>query len=296
MTKIELTKFYSYKVGKLCKGCNMCVQGKKLVLFVTGVCTHDCYYCPISAEKKNKDVVFANERPVHSDSDLLAEANSMRARGAGFTGGDPLSRLDRTISYIKLLKGQFGKHFHTHLYTPMNLVTKATMKKLYQAGLDEIRFHPDFDDAEGWDKISYALDYDWDVGVEIPVIPNKENEIKKLIDYISGKVQFLNLNELEVSETNHAALGEKGYEVKDDVSYGIDGSEKLAMELLKYCSDKDLDVHYCTAKLKDKVQMANRIKRTAKTVKNDFDMVTKNGTIVRGAVYLPELKPGVGYR
>jgi pyruvate formate-lyase activating enzyme-like uncharacterized protein len=276
MRRKEKTKYYSYKLGSMPKGCNMCVQGKKLVMFVTGVCARGCYYCPLSAEKKNKDKVFANERPVSDPSDVIAEAKTMRARGAGITGGDPLARLDRTIEYIKLFKKEFGK--------------------LYQAGLDEIRFHPSFDDSKSWEKISLALDWDWDVGVEIPVVPDKEKEIRKLIDYLDGKIKFLNLNELEISETNHAELGKRGYEVKDSVSYGIGGSEELAFKLIEYCKNKKINVHYCTSKLKDKVQMANRIRRTARTVKNKFDLLTKNGTLVRGAVYIKEMKPGVGYR
>ncbi len=296
MSKIENTKYYSKCVGNLCRGCNMCVQGKKLVMFVTGICGQDCYYCPLSTEKKNKDKVWANERPILEDSELLAECNSMRARGCGITGGDPLSKLDRTIHYIELLKKEYGQHFHIHLYTPLLLLTHKTMVKLYKAGLDEIRFHPEFDKPNEWVKIEQAIDFGWDVGVEIPVVPGKEKEIKQMIDYLDGKIKFLNLNELEISETNSAELGRRDLAVKDDVSYGISGSEELAIRLLKYCSDKKLIVHYCTSKLKDKVQLSNRIKRTAKTVKRKFDIVTPEGTLVRGAIYLRELRPGAGYR
>lgn len=296
MKKIENTNYYSKCVGKLSKGCNMCVQGKKLVLFVTGVCGRNCYYCPLSTEKKNVDKVWANERAIFEDSEILSECDNMRARGCGITGGDPLTRMDRTIYYIKLLKKNYGKHFHTHLYTPLVNVTKSNLTELYKAGLDEIRFHPEFDKPDEWIKIEQALNFDWEVGVEIPVIPDKEKKIKQLIDYLDGKIKFLNLNELEISETNSAELGRRDLIVKDDTSYGISGSEEVAIELLKYCKDKELNVHYCTSKLKDKVQLTNRVKRTAKTVRRKFDLVTENGTIVRGAVYLKELKPDIGYR
>ena len=62
--KIEKTKFYSKKIGSLARGCKQCVKGEKLVLFITGVCPRNCWYCSISEKKKNKDVIFANERPI----------------------------------------------------------------------------------------------------------------------------------------------------------------------------------------------------------------------------------------
>ena len=55
-------------------------------------------------------------------------------------------------------------------------------------------------------------------------------------------------------------------------------------------------MHLCTAKLKDAVQLSERIKREAKVVKHDFDIMDKEGMLTRGALYLPELTPGFGYR
>ena len=34
---MEKTKFYSYKNGELPRGCQLCVQGKKLVLFIESI-------------------------------------------------------------------------------------------------------------------------------------------------------------------------------------------------------------------------------------------------------------------
>lgn len=283
------TKFYSYNIGKLPKGCQLCVTGHKMVLFVTGICPRGCYYCPISDKKKYKDVVYANEWPVKSVNDIIKEAELTEAQGAGFTGGDPLVKLARTISYIKLLKKRFGKKFHIHLYTSLDLVNEKTLKKLYSAGLDEIRFHPSIYNKKLWPRIFQAKKYKWDVGVEIPSIPGAEKHIKELIDFIKGKVDFLNINELEFSDTNANNMVRFGFVCKDQISYGVKGSDALGKKLLKYCKGKIKNVHYCTAKLKDKVQLSNRIKLRAKNVKKPYDIITKEGMLYHGVIYTTNL-------
>ncbi len=279
------TRYYSYKLGNLAKGCRLCVKGYKSVVFATGLCVRHCYFCPISDKKRNKDVVYINEWPTKKEKDILKEVNLCSSKGAGITGGDPLVKTNRCVKFIKLLKKSFGKKFHIHLYTPLNLVDEKKLEKLYKAGLDEIRFHPDLDHDSNWNFILLAKNYNWDAGVEIPAIPGKEKETKKLINFISGKADFLNINELEISDTNAQNLVNMGFRPKDRISYGIKGSEELALKLLKYCKGKIKNVHYCTTKLKDKVQLRKRIMRRAKNVKKDYDLITEDGMLFRGAIY-----------
>jgi len=68
---------------KLCRGCRLCMKGAKMVLFVTGACARDCFYCPLSDERKGKDDVYANERRVLSDADVIGEARRMERPGHG---------------------------------------------------------------------------------------------------------------------------------------------------------------------------------------------------------------------
>jgi hypothetical protein len=164
-------------------------------------------------------------------------------------------------------------------------VRKQHLARLFKAGLDEIRFHPDIAEDKLWHRIELAKRFDWDVGVEIPVIPGYEKRTVKLIAYLKAKVDFLNLNELEISDTNAQHLLEKGFRPKDRLSYGVKGSEELAKRLLKYCTILGIRAHYCTAKLKDSVQLANRLKLRAKRAKRPYDLVTREGLLVRAAVY-----------
>ncbi len=291
-------EYYSYNLKTLPKGCQYCVKGEKMVLFVTGICPRKCYFCPVSDNKFGKDNIYANERKGKTPQDVIAEAKLMRAKGAGITGGDPLSRLDRTVEYITLFKQEFGKDFHIHLYTSLNLVTEKTLQKLFDAGLDEIRFHLDLESEKLWGKIALATSFSWDVGCEIPLIPTKEVETKKLIDFIHDKVSFLNLNELEVADNELSKLTSMGLKTKNSLSYAVEGSISLGIRLLEYVEKKGylLAVHACTAKLKDGIQLTNRLKRESENAQKAFDRVDDEGLLIRGALYLPELAPGFEYR
>ncbi|MFH1849015.1 MAG: radical SAM protein [archaeon] len=284
-----MNPYYSYQVGRLPMGCRHCVKGRKLVLFVTGMCPRHCFYCPISENKWQRDVVFADEWPVKRDSDIITEARLIGALGAGITGGDPLVCLDRTVRYIKMLKRRFGKGFHIHLYTPLDLVNKGALQKLAGAGLDEIRFHPDIEDDRLWGRIGLARAHKWDLGVEIPAIPGKKRQTQKMMNFLRGKIDFLNLNELEISDTNAQEFMQKRFRPKDRLSHGVFGSEPLALELLRLAGFRS--IHYCTSRLKDKVQLANRIKNRAKSVKKEYDHVTEEGLLFRGAIYTRDAPP-----
>ena len=136
-TEDETGSFYSY----LSEGCRLCQEGAKMVLFVTGLCPKSCFYCPLSDERRGKDLVFANERSIKNDEDLLKEAELMNALGTGITGGEPLLKIERVLHYIRILKASFGKEHHIHLYTSL-APDRQVLEKLADAGLDEIRLHP----------------------------------------------------------------------------------------------------------------------------------------------------------
>ncbi|WP_440956287.1 radical SAM protein [Methanosarcina sp. Mfa9] len=276
-TEEETGSFYNY----LPEGCQFCQQGAKLVLFVTGLCPKSCFYCPLSDERRGKDLVFANERPVINDADLLEEAKLMDALGAGITGGEPLLKIDRVLHYISLLKSSFGKEHHIHLYTAM-APDRETLEKLAKAGLDEIRFHPP---QEIWDKLEQspyskavknAKDLEILAGIEIPALEGAE----KVAAFAEKEGIFLNMNELEFSENNSEALLGRGFVLESDTSNAVAGSLEHAKTALSACKK----AHFCSSSYKDAVQLRKRLQRIAKNTAREFDEVTEDGTLMYGVI------------
>ncbi len=255
-----------------------------MVLLVTGLCGNDCPYCPLSDARKGKDVIFANEMKVTDIEGVFEEADAMEALGTGITGGDPLLVLERTLSMIAGLKARFGADHHIHLYTAtLDLEAFASLEG---AGLDELRYHPP---AESWkqadlEQMARFKRYShMDIGLEVPVLPGEAAGLRTLLQEASRiDLDFVNLTELEFSEGNYQALRLAGLSPRDDVSAAIEGSEKLAMELLT--EPWGIPVHYCSSSFKDGVQLRNRLLRRAERIAGPGDVVTNDGTLLKGVI------------
>jgi pyruvate formate-lyase activating enzyme-like uncharacterized protein len=261
-----------------------------MVLLITGRCLTGCFYCPLSMRKKGKDVVFANELLVKDESDILEEAGLIEAEGTGITGGDPLWELERTVEIIRLLKNAFGDSHHIHLYT--STIDADSYLRLEEAGLDEIRVHPPlalWNRMETSELGSIRRSIDMNIGLEVPVIPDEEGGLTSLMRYADGiGLDFVNLNELEFSETNCDALLERGFEVKHDISSAVEGSEGLGIKMLHL--DLDISRHYCSSSFKDRVQLRKRIMRRAENVALPLDLITDDGTLYKGVIESQDLE------
>jgi pyruvate formate-lyase activating enzyme-like uncharacterized protein len=95
------------------------------------------------------------------------------------------------------------------------------------------------------------------------------------------------LNELEYSERNCDALIRRKYAVKDDISAAVKGSQKSALRALDMIADENLKigVHYCSSSFKDGVQLTNRIKRRANNIARDHEIISDEGTLIKGVIY-----------
>lgn len=265
-----------------------------MVLFVTGLCRFRCFYCPVSSKRNQIDQVYANERLVLSDSDVLDEARAIGAAGTGITGGDPLGVIDRTDHYVRLLKTEFGAQHNIHLYT--HEPNPEKLQRLARSGLDEFRLHiPHYlwgPLTTGGGAYRAVLEEapNWGIrrGVEIPVLPEKEAELKRLLRTLDEiGVDFVNLNELEFSETNEDHLHERRYELDPRNGWGVLGSRAVAERIVRE-SRLSVPVHYCSSRFKDGVQLKQRLIRRAERTAPAFARVTPDGTLVFGILEVPE--------
>ncbi len=263
------------------KGCEQCAKGGKMVLFVYGYCDQrDCFYCPLGENRKNVTDVYANERLVEDDEDVLIEARRMNALGTSITGGEPQEALGRTCQYLSLLKDEFGEDHHTHLYTGIT-GGRENMRRLAEAGLDEIRFHPPFEqwgDLHGteWEEILYiAREEGLTPAFEIPGI-RPEPEFLEFLD--EGAAEFCNINEFEMSHGNFRRMQAQGFELKEGHMSAVDNDREAILEVM----GDHPRVYFCTSVFKDAAQHRRRLKRMARTVRRAFDDITDDGTLVYG--------------
>lgn len=262
--------------SRLSAGCTLCFEGAKMVLFVTGLCQRSCWFCPLSAQRKDKDVIFANEHAIASPEEMLAVARKMSALGTGITGGEPFLVPERLITYAKALKKEFGPAHQIHLYS--GIAPSRSELMLIRGLVDEIRLHPPH---EIWsslagsafhESIRTARELGFDIGVEVPSLPGIEAFLEIIQD-----LDFLNINELEWGESNASEMRERGYELSGDVSNAVQGGKEAVNSILSHPK-----VHWCSSNFKDRVQLRMRLKRIAANTAREFDEITTDGTVVYG--------------
>jgi hypothetical protein len=279
----------------LSPSCEQCAEGRKLVLFVTGVCDTGCFYCPLSETRNQQPVMYANERLVLGrDAKELArqvieEAHAIGAGGAGVTGGDPMLVVDLTVEMIAALRAEFGAAFDIHLYTSKH-PAEATLRRLQDAGLNEIRFHPH---ESHWMRLPGSA-FEWSihaakamglrVAFEVPAIPGVEVGLRRMLEFAASvPVDFVNLNEFEYTHTNGEEMRRRGFHVVDDGSASIAGSKELALDMVQEFGRK-VPMHYCSSRFKDAVQLGNRLRRRAERTARPLDLLTQEGLLVLGIV------------
>ncbi len=285
------------------EGCIQCQMGSKLVLFITGHCHWMCDYCPLSENRREIDWMFANERRVEiGDWDaVIEEARAMNATGAGITGGDPVMARERVLQACKILKNEFGDDFHLHMYT--SIPFKAEWARDFaEAGLDEIRFHfLDLESEKYTETMSACVESGMLTGVEIPCEPDKENELMQLLETMRDMpVQFLNLNELEITVGNHDNMEVRGFNLSDEITAGAAGSGELATRMRDRVMAASIGapdpedgtvrepypyhLKYCTATYKDSGQLRRRFIRRGEHTISPHEILTEDGTLLFGAV------------
>ncbi|MCC6033258.1 MAG: radical SAM protein [Desulfurococcaceae archaeon] len=265
-------------IGRLPEGCSLCIKGLKSVFFATGVCGEGCFYCPISELRRGKRASYINEVFVRDMKDVVLEVLASGSRGVGITGGDPLLAIDSVVEVVKNLKEVFGEGFHVHMYTTGRNLRLEHLDKLSNAGLDELRIH--VTGPHSWNALKIALSYGFDTGIENPVLPDF-SKMRGLVEggYRLG-VRFINLNEMEVSESNYAGILSRGFRVNAD-GLTVQGSREVALQIMNWVLEEGLpiNVHYCPAKFKDKYQYRRRLIKRFKRTRLPYEVLGREGLV-----------------
>jgi len=281
---VMATEILPAEVGEA-EGCIQCQQGSKLVLFVTGKCHWGCDYCPLSDNRRETPDMFANERRCTTWNEVIEEGHAMNATGTGITGGDPMLDLEKTLEAVRQLKAAFGPKHHIHAYTSIPFPPERAID-FAQAGLDELRFHLlDGTTSKYRATMEACAKHGITVGVELPCEPDKESQLFALLDELETvPVDFLNLNELEITVGNQENMDVRGFNLSGGITAAAEGSAELAIRLKEAARKKSYHLKFCTAKYKDAGQLRNRFKRRGQATLRPYEVLSDDDTLLFGAI------------
>ena len=199
---------------RLPPGCKPCLSGKGTNLYVTGLCTRDCFFC--FNQKPRKDETVVHGIPVREPEEAAAIVTRFGLNSVGLSGGEPLMFPKRVLRLLQVLKAMKPAPL-VDLYTNGDRVDETVLRQLRDAGLDGIRFDAA---ARDYDLTPVALAHKLfdEVAVEVPVIPNDMPQLKAMILKLDRmEVPFLNIHELFLCSENQDRMvtsGEKPLEGK----------------------------------------------------------------------------------
>ncbi|MFP3281075.1 MAG: radical SAM protein [Vulcanisaeta sp.] len=291
----------NFVFGELARGCRQCLLGTKSILFITGLCPLNCFYCPVSRERFGRDVMFINDRPViRFPDDIIDELDRAGSNGLAISGGDPIVVVDRVVYLVKLLKESYGPSFHIHMYTHALNLNRDAVGKLASSGIDEVRIHAISPTqlSGKLELIRILRDAGISVGLEVPALPRFENEILKVAETLigNGLITFVNINELDVSPANIDNLTRMGYVPGPNGSVvgSLDVGLRLASEIRRRWPW--VNVNVCTSRSKDIAQLGARLFRMSLRMSKGDEVVLDDGTVEQWVGAGPVIKLRIGGR
>lgn len=257
---------------RISPACLACKNGVDTVTcHISFRCHRNCFFC----FNPNQDNYEAH---LDERCDWKAELDSFKASGShlthiALTGGEPLLHAEEAVSFFRYARELFPEA-HLRLYTSGDLLNRALLKKLRDAGLDELRFSYKMEDtrtmqAKVLTNMEEAVKLIPSVMVEMPVMPDCEEEMQALLCRLA-EIGIFGINLLELCFPYHNApkFAERGFALKYPPyrtlynfwyagGLPIAGSELVALRLMQFAAEKKLDlgIHYCSLENKNFGQM-----------------------------------------
>ena len=270
------TKLYYLDISP---GCRHCGEGTWSCLFINGKCNGTCFFCPSEQDTTGNPVTNAME--FKTTADYLAYLDRFNIKGVSISGGEPLITIDKSVKYLSAVQKKYEDKIHKWLYTNAILLTEEKLKKLKDAGLNEIRLNL-FAQGYNIEKAILASRYIETVTVEIPAIPEDYEQLCRLIHklYDNG-IKYLNLHQLRCTAYNFKKFIEKGYTFLHGPDPTVLESELAALKAIKHAVDSGikLPINYCAFVYRNNFQRIRARQRSAPCMIKPYEELTETGMI-----------------
>jgi uncharacterized protein len=265
--------------GPLSPGCRICGEGAWGCHFVTRRCNTHCFYCPDSQGPKADCVPESAGWALKTPGEHVRFIAAFGIRGVGFTGGEPLLAPDHVVSHVRAIRQAFGRSVYLWLYTNGILADGATMARLGQAGLDEVRLDIA---ACGYElnPVAIAAQFIPTVTIEVPAIPEDFDVMTRLLPEIERiGVGHLNLHQLIAGPNNFKALQARGYHLLHQPLVPVMESELCALRLLLSARNRQasLPINYCCSAFKSRFQPRGDRLQAGRLARRPYEEVTAAG-------------------
>ena len=263
---LEGRTLYTRRIPLGCKGC---LLGRGTNVYMTGLCTRDCFFC--FNAKPRSDEIVAHGIKVKEPEDIPEIVSRYGLRSVGLSGGEPLLYPDRLLRAVRALRAM-PERVRIELYTNGDLAGDETLDRLKEAGLDGIRFNlvaNDFDTA----PVRRALRRFQETAVEVPAVPSLMSRLERMtleLDEIG--CPYLNIHELFACRENERGMGGEGYQgtsgmgSKELFWKPAEGAEEAALSLLLFALKRTtrLSAYYCSCATQEMISRHGFTRRMRK--------------------------------
>lgn len=250
---------------RLPPGCESCLVGEGTNLYVTGLCTRDCFFC--FNEKPRQDEIVVHGIKIREPEEAKDIVARYRLKSVGISGGEPLLFPDRVLRIIHALR-TLPERVRIDLYTNGDRATDEILRDMKRAGLDALRFNV-VPSNYCLGPVERALGFFEEVAVEIPVIPSDLTVQKSLVLGLDELgVPFLNIHELFSCRENRSRVKEKGFTAQEGQSAHllwepVEEGEEAALTLLLFAlhHTKRLSTYYCSCRTQEMISAQGLARR-----------------------------------
>lgn len=273
-------------VGNLSPGCMSCGRGEWSCLFIGSLCTASCFFCPQDRKSKMDQYPTDLGLKFENPEDYADYLKKFKFKGVSFSGGEPLLKFEKILTYIRKIRERLGNEIYIWLYTNGDLVDSDKLNALKKSGLNEIRFNIA---ARKYDlkAVKLAAGIIDKVTVEIPAIPEDYKILKRCLPRMKAiGVSHLNLHQLFANQYCYRKFADRKYTFLHQPEIPVLESEMTALKLIQYALDHNigLSINYCCTIYKHRFQKKAYRDKFQPFIKESYEGLTESRFIRRLSV------------